>query len=109
MRRWTVTYGGDFLQKAARVFPADRSDSGPGMAFGEFMAGPVRSARLLFETQWDQQPMEAGGAVRVVHTYSRIIGPVVFYGVLIGPQAVEIASFDVHPGYWDLIAGDPDD
>lgn len=107
MNRWTVTYGQSLLEAAAAHFPVD--DRGKhGSTFGEFMTGPVRAARLAFSTRWDQQPAEAGESVRTVHTFSPTLGPVVFFGVLVGPQDVEIAGFDFDPDYWAVIEGDPD-
>jgi hypothetical protein len=104
---WTVTYGRNFLEAAAARFPVD--DRGQhGATFGEFMTGPVRAARLLFSTRWDQQLAEAGESVRTVHIFSPTLGPVVFFGVLVAPQNVEIAGFDFDPDYWTMIEGDPE-
>jgi hypothetical protein len=109
VRRWTVTYGNEFLNEVARTFPLERTADVSGMTYGEFMAGPVRAARLLFEAQWDELIDDAGGAVRVVHTFSPVIGPIVFFGILVGPTAVEIAGFSWQADYWDMIEGDPED
>lgn len=106
MNRWTVTYGEAFLAAAAERFPLERTTGQP-LTFGEFMAGPVRAARLLFQTRWDQQLPQAGAAVRSAYVVSPVLGPVVFFGVLIGPAAVEIAGFDLDQDYWHVIDGDP--
>jgi hypothetical protein len=97
------------LRAVAAFVSDEHTVNKSGVSFGAFMAGPVRAARLLFEAQWDQLPPEAGDAVRVAHTFSQTLGPVVFYGVLVGPRTVEIAGFDIDLDYWDVIAGDPED
>jgi len=38
-----------------------------------------------------------------------VFGPVVFVGVRVEPGVVELAAYARDPGYWDLIADDPDD
>jgi hypothetical protein len=106
----TVRYGSGFLDQAAERFPVDRSLAYGGMTYGEFMNGPVRSARQAFELRWEQQHTEAGGAVRTAFVApSSALGPVVFYAVLVGPSTVEIASFEIDENYWDVVEGDPDD
>lgn len=107
MSRWTVTYGDSFLEAASAKFPLERR-SEDGLTFGEFMAGPVRAARLLFQAQWDLLSPQAGEAVRTAYVLSPVLGPVVFFGVLVGTSAVEIAGFDVDQDYWHLVDGDPE-
>jgi hypothetical protein len=109
VKRWTVTYGDAFLRAVAAFVSDEHTSDKFGLSFGAFMAGPVRAARLLFESQWDELPPGAGDAVRVAHTFSQTLGPVVFYGVLVGPRTVEIASFDIDLDYWDMTAGYPED
>ena len=98
-RRWSVRYSTHFIDDASARFPVERGEGG-ALTFGEFMAGPVRAARLLFEADWDGLPPQAGDAVRTVHTFSPHVGPIVFYGVLVGPASVEIAGFDIDEDYW---------
>lgn len=107
MTRWTVTYGDNFLADAGRAFPLERARD-EGLTFGEFMAGPVRAARLLFQAQWDHLSPQAGAAVRTAYVFSPTLGPVVFFGVLVGSWSVEIAGFAVDEDYWHLISGDPE-
>jgi hypothetical protein len=38
-----------------------------------------------------------------------VFGVVVFIGVRVGPDEVEIADFSDDPDYWTMIADDPDD
>lgn len=109
MRRWTVTYSSAFLDEVARTFPHERSHRYDGVTFGEFMAGPVRAARLEFALQWDALLADAGPSVRTAFVVSPSLGSVVFFAVLVGPATVEIAGFDHDPGYWDMVDGDPED
>jgi hypothetical protein len=94
VNRWTVTYGESFIDEAAARFSVER-EKGGGLTFVEFMAGPVRAARLMFEARWEQLTPQAGEAVRTAYVFSDNLGPVAFFGVLVGPRAVEIAGFTV--------------
>jgi hypothetical protein len=73
------------------------------------MSGPVRAARLQFRAKWDQQLPAAGDSVRTVYVLHPVLGPIVFYGMLVGPRQVEIAGFEYDADYWHRIAGDPED
>ncbi len=47
--------------------------------------------------------------IRSHHVVDPVFGPVVFVGVRVEPGIVELAAFAHDPGYWELIAEDPDD
>lgn len=47
--------------------------------------------------------------VRSLHVVDPVFGPVVFVGVRVEQGVLELAAYELDPGYWDLIAEDPDD
>lgn len=106
--RKTVRYADAFLDRVQARFPESRASGDPDMTWGEFFAGPVRTAVIQFRDHWDDQPPAAGEAVRIAWVAPRVVGPVVFYGVLVAPDTVEIRDFEVDDGYWDQVRADPD-
>lgn len=47
--------------------------------------------------------------IRTLHIVDPFFGALVFVGVLVGPNTIEIADFEVDPDYWSLIENDPND
>lgn len=106
----TVTYGDVFLDRAIAEYPLERSPDYDGPTFAEFMGGPVLAARLQFERKWDSLVCAAGPSLRISFLPpTQAFGPIVFYGCLVKPNAVEIADFEDHKDYWTMIEGNPDD
>ena len=70
----------------------------------DFWSGPLAAALVAFR-DFDTLRSDHHPAVRSLH----VIGPVVFVGVMVEPGVVEVAAYERDPGYWDLIAEDPDD
>ncbi|MEO1061350.1 MAG: hypothetical protein AAFZ07_08015 [Actinomycetota bacterium] len=70
-----------------------RTTRGPVIGFRDF-------DNLLFDTRPE---------IRQLHIVDPVFGAIVFVGVLIDPQTVELAGYSIDPDYWDLIDGDPID
>lgn len=100
-----VRFGAYLMDKAARMFPEERTVAG-GPSEYDFVSGPLGAARRAF-TDFDRLGEELGPAIRSYHTVDPFFGAVVFAGVLIAPGTVEIADFDVDPDYQGLIDDDP--
>ena len=47
--------------------------------------------------------------VRNLHLVDPVFGAVVFVGVLVEPDIVELAAYGRDPDYWSMIEADPDD
>ena len=47
--------------------------------------------------------------IRTLHIVDPVFGVLVFVGVLIEPDTVEIADFEADPDYWSMIESDPND
>lgn len=93
--------------KAADLFGPERSTVGSPSEY-DFVCGPLAAAVARFRA-FDTLPEEAGPSIRSVHVVDPAFGALVFVGVLVGQAKVEIADFDVDPGYWELVESDPED
>lgn len=87
-----------------RYGPERTAGGSPSRA--DFEHGPLAAAILQFE-RFDLLPEAVGGSVRQCHVLIPAFTPIVFIGVLVGPDLVEIAGFDDDPDYWDLVENDP--
>ncbi|MGH9231177.1 MAG: hypothetical protein ACRD07_21025 [Acidimicrobiales bacterium] len=74
----------------------------------DFWAGPVAAALVAFR-DFDNLRHDRHPDVRSLHVVDPVFGPVLFVGVRIEPDVVELAAYERDPGYWDLIAEDPDE
>lgn len=92
-------------QEIAQRYGIERSAVGhPSRA--DFEVGPLAAARLQFE-RFDLLPQAAGPSVRQCHVLVPGFPPIVFMGVLVESDLVEIAGFADDPDYWDLVDNDP--
>lgn len=105
--RFRVQVGPLARSAVDRRYGRERSLEGkPSRA--DFEAGPLAAASLRFE-HFDTLLEAAGPSVRQCHVLVPGFTPVVFIGVLVAPDLVEIAAFDDDPDYWDLAESDPRD
>lgn len=103
--RLQVTVSEYAAVKAAQQFGDERSLHGGGSEL-DFWSGPLDAARLGF-LGFNDLPFDHHRDIRRLHVVDRVFGAVVFIGVLIEPDRVEIADFDIDPDYWTAIAQDP--
>jgi hypothetical protein len=91
---------------AAR-FPTERSADGDPSVH-DFLTGPYAAAHLAFERGFDRLHEAAGPAVRFVITApTPAFPPMVFCGVLLHDDSVEVAGFEIDDDYWDMVGDDP--
>jgi hypothetical protein len=103
--RFRVRIGALARGEVDQRYGVERSSEGrPNRA--DFEQGPLAAARLQFE-RFDSLPETVGPSVRHCHVLVPGFTPIVFIGVLVEPDLVEIAGFDEDPDYWDLIENDP--
>ena len=74
----------------------------------DFWSGPLAAALIGFRS-FEGLSFDTHPDVRTLHVIDPVFGPVVFVGVLIAPELVEVADFAVDPDYWDVIEEDPND
>lgn len=89
------------LAKAHDRYSEERSAAGAPSEY-DFVGGPLAAAIVEF-THFDELPPVAGPAVRSLIITDPLFGTLVFFGVLVGPHAVEIADFEDDPDYWSMI------
>lgn len=98
-----------FEAEAEAMFPVGGSSEGrPSYAL--FNDGPCKAASTAFALNFEAQreAIEGVRAIRLVLTApTPIFGPLVFYGVLLDDDTVELASITGDPDYWERIAEDP--
>lgn len=93
--------------KIAATYGPERSATGRPSEW-DFWSGPLAAALVGFRDfenlLWHPTP-----AIRTLHIVDPVFGALIFVGVLVEPDTVEIADFDVDPDYWSLIENDPND
>ena len=92
------------------MFPIGGSTDGRP-SFALFSAGPCKAASTAFSLNFDEQrkAIEGVGAIRLVLTPpTPIFGPLIFYGVLLDDDTIELASITGDPDYWRRIDEDPE-
>lgn len=104
---FTVRWADNLAATAYERFGAERSASGRPSEY-DFVSGPLAAATVRF-ADFESLPEEAGPAVRSVHVFDQVFGPIVFVGVLVDEHTVEIADFVDDPDYWTTIDEDPDE
>ena len=57
---------------------------------------------------FDACAVAAGPSIRSVHVIDPVFGAVVFIGVLVDSDTVEIADYTTDPDYWSTVDDDPD-
>ena len=102
-----VRVGAHLARAIARGFGPERTGDGSPSEW-DFWSGPLAAALVAFR-DFDLLRFDRHPAVRSYHMLDPVFGPVVFVGVRVEPGVVELAAYARDPGYWDLIADDPDD
>ncbi|MDQ6616033.1 MAG: hypothetical protein M3083_15165 [Actinomycetota bacterium] len=104
-----IRRSGRFVAEAKAMFPAGGS-AGGRPSFALFEDGPCRAASTAFSLNFEAQreAIEGVGAIRLVLTPpTPIFGPLIFYGVLLNDDIIELASITGDPDYWQRIDEDP--
>ena len=73
----------------------------------DFVGGPLAAAVFAFR-DFDGLAYDVVPAVRAYTIVDPFFGAVVFVGVLIATDMVEITSFEDDPDYWSTIDDDPE-
>ena len=102
-----VRVGADLAAAITREFGPERTAAGRPSEW-DFWAGPLAAAVVAFR-DFDNLRYDRHPKIRSHHVVDPVFGPIVFVGVRIRPGVVELAAFARDPGYWELIAEDPDD
>ncbi len=92
------------------MFPVGGSAEGRP-SFALFTDGPCKAASTAFSLNFEAQRevIEGVGALRLVLTPpTPIFGPLIFYGVLLDNDMIELASITGDPDYWQRIDEDPE-
>ena len=98
-----------FVAEAKAMFPVGGSAQGQP-SFALFEDGPCNAASTAFSLNFETQreAIEGLPAIRLVLTPpTPIFGPLVFYGVLLADDTVELASITGDLDYWQRIDEDP--
>ena len=98
---FTVQVADLVMHKAHDRYGEERSATGRPSEY-DFVAGPLAAAIEQFR-YFDDLPEMVGPAVRTVITTDPFFGAIVFVGVLVDANEVEIADFDDDPDYWSMI------
>jgi hypothetical protein len=72
----------------------------------DFVAGPLAAALFAFR-DFENMTFDVVPAVRTYTIVDPSFGAVVFVGVLIDAEVVEIADFDDDPDYWSIVDDEP--
>ena len=96
-----VRIAAEVVEKAHERYGDERSSSGRPSEY-DFVGGPLAAAVLEFR-YFHELPEVAGPAVRSLHITDPFFGALVFFGVLIGADMVEIADFEDDPDYWSML------
>jgi hypothetical protein len=102
-----VRVGQDLAAQIAAEFESERSPSGASSEY-DFWAGPLAAALLGFR-DFVSLPFDEVPQVRRLTVLDPALGPVVFIGVQLESDLVEIAGYGRDPDYWDAIERDPDE
>ncbi len=93
--------------KIAAEYGPKRSAAGKPSEW-DFWSGPLAAALLGFRDfenlLWYSRP-----EIRTLHIVDPVFGALVFIGVLIDPDTIEIADFAIDPDYWSTVENDPND
>ena len=95
------------MTKVSDRYGAERSVDGAPSGY-DFISGPLAAALIEFR-HFAELPEAVGPSVRTLNVLDPFFGPVVFTGVMVDDDRVEIADFSDDPEYWDLLRSDPPD
>ncbi len=94
-------------RKIAAEFGPERSAAGKPSEW-DFWSGPLAAALLGFRDfenlLWHPRP-----EIRSLHIVDPIFGALVFIGVLVDTDTIEIADFAIDPDYWSTVENDRND
>lgn len=102
-RRRRVQHGAQFLEEARRLFPPGGSVEGRP-SFALFADAVLKAAELAFGSDFEGQLVEmAGSPIRLVLTAQTPFfpQPLVFYGLIVAEDVVEIVDVVVDRDFWD--------
>lgn len=101
-----VLVGAAVLEKAHDEFGEARTTGGSPSEY-DFVSGPLAAAILVFR-DFENLSFDLVPAVRTYTVVDPFFGPVVFAGVLIDHDVVEIVDFAHDPDYWQLLGESTD-
>jgi hypothetical protein len=93
-------------EQAHERFGEERSLAGAPSEY-DFVGGPLAAAVFAFR-DFERLVPDVVPAVRSYTIVDPFFGVVVFVGVLIAPDVVEIAAFDDDPDYWATVDDEPE-
>lgn len=93
-------------EQAHQRFGEDRSGEGAPSEY-DFVGGPLAAAVFAFR-DFERLAYAVVAAVRTYTIVDPFFGVVVFVGVLVAPDVVEIAAFDDDPDYWPTVDDEPE-
>jgi hypothetical protein len=102
----TVRWSEHVARSAARDFGGQSSSTVRPDEF-DFTCGPLAAAVEAFR-DFDTCAVAAGPSIRSVHVIDPVFGAVVFIGVLVDSDTIEIADYTTDPDYWSTVDDDPD-
>jgi hypothetical protein len=105
--RYSVEVGSVLAERIAAEYEPERLAAGAPSEW-DFWSGPLAAALLRFR-DFESLHFEHTPDVRYAHIVDPVFGVLVFVGVLVGPNGVELAAFDVDPDYWQRVSEEPDD
>lgn len=98
---FTVRVADLVMQKAHERYGEERSSTGRPSEY-DFVSGPLAAAIEQFR-YFDHVHETLGPAVRTLVSTDPFFGAVVFVGVLVDTDVVEIADFEDDPDYWSIV------
>ena len=102
-----VRVGRFAAEKIAATYGPEKSEAGEPSEW-DFWSGPLTAALIGFR-DFENLLFDLHPELRTLHIFDPVFGPVVFLGVLIELDVVEIADFAIDPDYWEMINEDPAD
>lgn len=104
---YEVRIGEDLAAAVTHKYGHRRSTEGTPSEW-DFWSGPLKAACIRFRDFDSLRPTHIP-LIRTLHIVDPVFGPVVFVGVLVDTNVVEIAEFALDPDYWSIVEDDPDD
>lgn len=101
-----VRVSGEVMAKVSEQHPDTRSAHGAPDSY-DFVGGPLAAAVFAFRN-FGALSFDVVPAVRSYMIPDPIFGAVVFVGVLVSSDTVEITGYSSDPDYWRIVGEDPD-
>ncbi len=102
-----VRVGDVLAERIASQYGPERTARGAPSEW-DFWSGPVQAALVGFR-DFENLRFDVLPAVRTLHLVDPVFGALVFVGVHLPGDIVEIADFEVDPDYWATNEADPDE